>query len=155
MYVAITRARKRLYLSHTQTRMLHGQTRYNPRSRFMDELPETSLKWLSPKLAPVTPMSPGAGWWGAVGGNNGRSAQPAWGRSALAAAPTPTAQNIPAQKATPAHGICAGQGVFHAKFGEGRVLTVEGAGDDARAQVSFARHGTKWLALAVAKLTPI
>jgi DNA helicase-2/ATP-dependent DNA helicase PcrA len=40
MYVAITRARKRLYLSHSQTRMLHGQTRYNIKSRFFDELPE-------------------------------------------------------------------------------------------------------------------
>ena len=40
MYVAITRARKRLYLSHSQTRMLHGQTRYNVKSRFFDELPE-------------------------------------------------------------------------------------------------------------------
>ena len=40
MYVAITRARKRLYLSHSQTRMLHGQTRYNLKSRFFDELPE-------------------------------------------------------------------------------------------------------------------
>ena len=35
MYVAITRARRRLYLSHSQTRMLHGQTRYNIRSRFI------------------------------------------------------------------------------------------------------------------------
>jgi DNA helicase-2/ATP-dependent DNA helicase PcrA len=40
MYVAITRARKRLYLSFSQTRMLHGQTRYNVKSRFFDELPE-------------------------------------------------------------------------------------------------------------------
>ena len=40
MYVAITRARKRLYLSFSQTRMLHGQTRYNVKSRFVDELPE-------------------------------------------------------------------------------------------------------------------
>jgi DNA helicase-2/ATP-dependent DNA helicase PcrA len=45
--------------------------------------------------------------------------------------------------------------VFHPKFGEGKVLTVEGQGDDARAQVSFMRHGMKWLALSVAKLTPI
>ncbi|MEY3428862.1 MAG: helicase, partial [Pseudomonadota bacterium] len=44
MYVAITRARKRLYLSHSQTRMLHGQTRYNLKSRFLDELPEECLK---------------------------------------------------------------------------------------------------------------
>jgi DNA helicase-2/ATP-dependent DNA helicase PcrA len=48
MYVAITRARKRLYLSHSQTRMLHGQTRYNMRSRFFDELPEEALKWITP-----------------------------------------------------------------------------------------------------------
>jgi len=45
--------------------------------------------------------------------------------------------------------------VFHAKFGEGRVLAVEGQGDDARAQVNFSRHGTKWLALSVAKLTVV
>ncbi|MDO5290113.1 MAG: 3'-5' exonuclease, partial [Pseudomonadota bacterium] len=49
MYVAITRARRRLYLSHAQTRLLHGQTRYHVRSRFLDELPDASLKWLSPK----------------------------------------------------------------------------------------------------------
>jgi DNA helicase-2/ATP-dependent DNA helicase PcrA len=45
-------------------------------------------------------------------------------------------------------------GVFHNKFGEGQVLAVEGAGTEARAQVRFARHGVKWLALSVAKLTP-
>jgi DNA helicase II / ATP-dependent DNA helicase PcrA len=45
--------------------------------------------------------------------------------------------------------------VFHNKFGEGKVLSLEGAGADARAQVSFSRHGVKWLALSVAKLTPV
>jgi DNA helicase-2/ATP-dependent DNA helicase PcrA len=45
--------------------------------------------------------------------------------------------------------------VFHNKFGEGKVLTLEGSGDDARAQISFPRHGTRWLALSVAKLTPV
>ena len=49
MYVAITRARQRLYLSFSQTRMLHGQTRYNVKSRFFDELPEAALKWLTPR----------------------------------------------------------------------------------------------------------
>ncbi len=48
MYVAITRARQRLYLSFSQTRLLHGQTRYNVKSRFLDELPEGALKWLAP-----------------------------------------------------------------------------------------------------------
>jgi DNA helicase-2/ATP-dependent DNA helicase PcrA len=45
--------------------------------------------------------------------------------------------------------------VFHAKFGEGAVLLLEGKGDDARAQINFPRHGVKWLALSVAKLTPV
>jgi DNA helicase-2/ATP-dependent DNA helicase PcrA len=45
--------------------------------------------------------------------------------------------------------------VFHTKFGEGKLLTLEGTGDDAKAQVNFPRHGIKWLALSVAKLTPI
>ena len=49
MYVAITRARKRLYLSFSQTRMLHGQTRYNVKSRFIEELPDASLKWITPR----------------------------------------------------------------------------------------------------------
>jgi DNA helicase-2/ATP-dependent DNA helicase PcrA len=52
-------------------------------------------------------------------------------------------------------GVKAGQKVFHNKFGEGKVLSIEGAGADARAQVSFSRHGVKWLALSVAKLTPV
>ena len=48
-YVAITRARKRLHLSYAQVRMLHGQTRYNVPSRFLDELPTNLLQWLSAK----------------------------------------------------------------------------------------------------------
>jgi DNA helicase II / ATP-dependent DNA helicase PcrA len=157
MYVAITRARRRLYLSHAQSRMLHGQTRYHLRSRFLDELPDSALKWL-------TPQAP------AWGGRAAAAAQPAWGRSALDEGWTASgsagrgagrdvafsgAGTVPAQKAAPAHGIRTGMAVFHAKFGEGKVLTVEGQGDDARAQVSFPRHGTKWLALAIAKLTPV
>ena len=39
MYVALTRARRRLYLSFAQSRMLHGQTRYNIASRFLQEIP--------------------------------------------------------------------------------------------------------------------
>jgi DNA helicase II / ATP-dependent DNA helicase PcrA len=45
--------------------------------------------------------------------------------------------------------------VFHTKFGEGTVLTLEGSGQDTRAQINFPRHGHKWLALSVAKLTPV
>ena len=44
MYVALTRARRRLYLSLAQSRMLHGQTRYNVASRFFHEIPEALLR---------------------------------------------------------------------------------------------------------------
>ncbi|PWB15171.1 UvrD-helicase domain-containing protein [Comamonas sp. JNW] len=149
MYVAITRARKRLYLSTSQTRMLHGTTRYNVRSRFLDELPEGALKWLTPKHSGfgsgMGSLAYGGGGGGrSSGGGYGDAAPSMWGK-------TP----VPAQKAEPAHGIKKGAHVFHNKFGEGKVLAVEGTGDDARAQVNFPRHGTKWLALSVAKLTVV
>jgi DNA helicase-2/ATP-dependent DNA helicase PcrA len=62
---------------------------------------------------------------------------------------------LPPRSAEPAHGLKAGIKVFHNKFGEGTVQTLEGVGDDARAQINFPRHGVKWLALSVAKLTPV
>jgi DNA helicase-2/ATP-dependent DNA helicase PcrA len=150
MYVAITRARRRLYLSFSQTRMLHGQTRYNIKSRFLDELPEAALKWMTPRNQGFgsgfareyqSAWSRGSGLGSIVGAGNvsGRPAAPV-------VALTP--------KAAP-HGLRSGQNVFHTKFGEGVVITLEGQGDDARAQVNFGRHGMKWLALSVAKLTPI
>ncbi|HEY0562257.1 MAG TPA: UvrD-helicase domain-containing protein [Methylophilus sp.] len=52
MYVAVTRARQRLYLSHAQSRMLHGQVRYGIPSRFLDEIPEELLKRLNSKPSP-------------------------------------------------------------------------------------------------------
>jgi DNA helicase-2/ATP-dependent DNA helicase PcrA len=55
MYVAITRARRRLYLSHAQSRMLHGQTRYALPSRFLDELPEQVLLHLNRRVQQVQP----------------------------------------------------------------------------------------------------
>ena len=150
MYVAITRARKRLYLSFSQTRMLHGQTRYNIKSRFVEELPEGALKWMTPRNQ-------------GFGSGFAREYQSAWSRGSglgsivgagnVAGRPVAAAPAL-APKA-PSHGLRTGQNVFHGKFGEGVVLTLEGQGDDARAQVNFGRHGMKWLALSVAKLTPI
>ena len=57
-YVAITRARHRLYLSHAQTRMLHGQTRYNIPSRFLEEIPQPLLKWLTPRFSKQKAFAP-------------------------------------------------------------------------------------------------
>ncbi len=148
MYVAITRARKRLYLSHSQTRLLHGQTRYNIRSRFFDELPEHAIKWLTPKRQPMQ----AGGWGGARQGFGGSGG----GWSPRESAPTVfSSPPVPPRKSEPEHGLRAGMKVFHTKFGEGKVQQLEGSGADARAQVSFGRHGVKWLALSVAKLTPV
>ena len=145
MYVAITRARARLYLSHAQTRLLHGQTRYNLRSRFFDELPEECLKWLTPRQQGFASYAPDMR---AVGDyQSGARGQSGFKSEAFTSPP------VPPRKEAPAHGLRVGLAVFHTKFGEGKVLALEGAGDDARAQVNFPRHGTKWLALAVAKLT--
>jgi DNA helicase-2/ATP-dependent DNA helicase PcrA len=146
MYVAITRARKRLYLSFSQTRMLHGQTRYNIKSRFLEELPDAALRWVTPKNA-------------GFGSGYARQYQDAWSRGTGmgsmvgAGRVEPRAPAFVQEKST--HGLRVGQSVFHAKFGEGVVVTLEGRGEDARAQVSFGRHGSKWLALNIAKLTPV
>ncbi len=147
MYVAITRARQRLYLCFSQTRMLHGQTRYNVRSRFLAELPETALKWLTPKNQ-------------GFGGGSAKEYQSAWSRSAgpfekPAYVEPPLPKAMVKQVDKEHGGLRVGKSVFHTKFGEGLLLTLEGVGTDARAQVNFGRHGMKWLALSIAKLTPI
>jgi len=170
MYVAITRAKERLYLSHTQSRMLHGQVRYNMPSRFLEELPSDSLKWLTPKAKDAR--------WGA--GSNGRSSGSTWQdgytrqrdsesndffdsgserqQPAKQLGRVGSASTTVRRMASPPRGnypFAIGQNVFHTKFGEGRVTGLEGNDADARAQVSFKRHGVKWLQLSIAKLTAI
>ena len=164
MYVAITRARKRLYLSFSQTRMLHGQTRYNVRSRFLEELPEDSLKWLTPRAGASRPGWGGGADWASGGWNPGarghdaRVREPAWsgeGRSsALGNGPSASDVRLAArfERGLPWR---IGQSVAHAKFGEGVILGIEGSGSDARVQVNFGRQGVKWLALSVAKLDAV
>ncbi|MCY1165111.1 MAG: UvrD-helicase domain-containing protein [Pseudomonadota bacterium] len=160
MYVAITRARKRLYLSHSQTRMLHGQTRYNLRSRFFDELPESALKWITPKNQGFAPgLGRGSNAWGDATNSGAGGGRKDWASSVFSSK-TGSAERfasppVPPQKNAPSHGLKSGMEVFHAKFGEGKVMMLEGSGDDARAQINFTRHGVKWLALSVAKLTVV
>ena len=156
MYVAITRAKEKLFLSHTQSRLLHGQVRYNLPSRFLDELPAESLKHLTPK-------NKDARWGGTT-----TTRMPSWsegsdwgGRSATtpgAGLRSPSAITAPISslpKKDNGHGFRVGQSVFHTKFGEGRILAIEGTGAEAKAHVNFNRHGAKWLQLAIAKLTAI
>jgi DNA helicase-2/ATP-dependent DNA helicase PcrA len=125
-YVAITRARHRLYLSHAQTRMLHGQTRYNIPSRFLEEIPEGLMKWLTPRFSRQKAFL-----------------QPDFSRQT---------QTVFQKRKETGSGYRIGQNVVHAKFGPGVIVDAEGQGNDARVQVNFGRQGVKWLAVAVAKL---
>ena len=150
MYVAITRARDRLYISHTQSRMLHGQVRYNLPSRFLEELPKENLKALVPKQKDSS--------WS----SHSRQVNPSWGNGSLGddrlpsyATKSTSSILVANTKSQDDHGFHIGQQVFHSKFGEGRIISFEGTGTDAKAQVNFSRHGPKWLALSIAKLTAI
>jgi DNA helicase II / ATP-dependent DNA helicase PcrA len=127
-YVAITRARNRLYLSHAQTRMLHGQTRYNIPSRFLEEIPQELMKWLTPRFSRQKAFAP----------DFSRQTQTTFKK------PSPASREV--------GGFRIGQNVTHAKFGPGVIVDAEGQGNDARVQVNFGRQGLKWLAVAVAKL---
>ncbi|KIO50315.1 UvrD-helicase domain-containing protein [Nitrosospira sp. NpAV] len=141
MYVALTRARRRLYLSFAQSRMLHGQTRYNIPSRFLHEVPDSLLKWLQP----VQKTSLMNEEWGTRRQGPGRVIQETdYGAQARAS-------NI---RDTAASQWRIGQNVIHAKFGTGVIVNCEGHGADARVEVRFGRTGTKWLLLEYAKLTP-
>jgi DNA helicase-2/ATP-dependent DNA helicase PcrA len=133
MYVAVTRARQRLYLSFAQTRMLHGQTRYNLPSRFLDEVPGELVKWLTPRA-----------------GKGGFAVQEPSSRSYDA---TSSFGGTPRRsQSREGSGFRIGQSVMHPKFGLGVIVNAEGGGTDARVQVNFGAAGMKWLALAMAKL---
>ena len=140
MYVAITRARERLYFSLAQSRMLHGQTRYPMRSRFLSEIPEEHLKWLTPKQQV------------SLGGLGG---EPRWASSGRAT----VSSRAPVAPRTPTSGVLVGaqqfrigQGVKHGRFGEGTIIGLSGSGMEAQAQIQFRDAGTKTLALGIAKL---
>jgi DNA helicase II / ATP-dependent DNA helicase PcrA len=132
MYVALTRARRRLYLSLAQSRMLHGQTRYNVASRFFEEIPDSLLKRINSRARNRQ--------YGAATSNYGYSAPANLTQSQVLDPQSSMAWRV-------------GQSVSHAKFGAGVIVSAEGHGTDARVQVNFRDQGLKWLALEYAKLT--
>ena len=139
MYVALTRARRRLYLSFAQSRMLHGQTRYNVPSRFLQEIPDSLLKWLQP----VQKTAISSQEWGIRKQGSSRTFQePGYGTQTR----TSNVRDSAASRWR------VGQNVIHAKFGAGVIVNCEGQGADARVEVKFGRAGTKWLLLEYAKL---
>jgi len=125
MYVALTRARRHLYLSYAQTRMLHGQTRYHIPSRFLTEIPAELLRRIVPRA-------------------------PAW----VGKGQNITVSVTPYSAPGPASPWRVGQDVSHPKFGAGVIVSVQGRGADARVMVNFRHSGMKELALEYARLTP-
>ena len=132
MYVALTRARRRLYLSFAQSRMLHGQTRYGVASRFFREIPEPLMRRITPRF-----KMQGPGF-----GTTGSRPEPA--ATPVASLQSPVSE-LPWR---------IGQSVTHPKFGTGVIVNAEGRGADARVQVNFRRNGMKWLMLEYANLAP-
>jgi len=139
MYVALTRARRRLYLSFAQSRLLHGQTRYNIASSFFREIPEQLMRRVNtgPRSRVASPRSDATGPGTQVSSRkfNSRNLNP---------------ETLYLQPDAPWR---IGQNVTHPKFGAGVIVNAEGRGTDARVQVNFDCNGTKWLALEYAKLS--
>jgi DNA helicase-2/ATP-dependent DNA helicase PcrA len=138
MYVALTRARRRLYLSFAQSRLLHGQTRYGIASRFFQEIPDALMKRV-------------------------RSGFKIQGSRFKVPGSVPDAERLGGStlnvepgtlNAQPASAWRVGQSVIHPSFGTGVIVSAEGRGPDARVQVNFRGSGLKWLMLEYAKLLP-
>ena len=116
--------------------MLHGQTRYSMKSRFFAELPDASLKWLSPKVQTQ--------WYG-------HTQKAAW-LDTPDSGNNKIAQGFNAKRDS---GWRIGENVFHQKFGEGVIVDIEGSGTQARANINFGRSGMKLLDLGIAKLEKV
>ena len=125
MYVGVTRARERLYMTYAWSRTLFGSTSYSPPSRFLGEIPTELVRALEEGELVVA---------------DGASVSPI--RAAVEGR-----REIPQ--------ISAGDTVLHDKWGEGVVLTVNGSGTDAEATVRFEDAGEKRLLVAYAPLRKV
>jgi DNA helicase-2/ATP-dependent DNA helicase PcrA len=166
-YVALTRARKQVFLTMAMSRFQYGQRRPCEDSRFLDEIPTRFLK--------VTmKASAGSGLFGRSSSESSSdsfrfssgtySSSGGYRREVKKSAPTTPSAPRPVVKtktevqldqigelAAP-ESIQPGVRVYHSKFGFGRVQSVDGVGPDARAVVAFDTVGTKTLVLKFAKL---
>lgn len=131
MYVAVTRAGQRLYLSHAQSRMLHGQLRYGTASRFIDEIPEPLTKRLTPPRRPQAFYAPA----------------PHYTPSRRSEPPAPPPPPREEEDTSPWR---IGQLVTHTKFGKGVIIAKNGQGEQTQLQINFGDHGVKWLKAAIA-----
>ena len=131
-YVGLTRAEKRLYISRAEYRLTFGTPKYNPASRFLDEIPAELLEWKNEGKPSYTSSS-------------------AVRKSRLPAGPPPRATG----KISSALALEIGQRVSHDTFGLGTVVATTGVGDKAEATINFGAYGEKRLLLRYAPVTPL
>ncbi len=147
-YVAVTRAEKRITLSHAKSRYRFGQIQFNEPSRFLDEIDDRFL---------ARPKDKGASDnWGAFAPRRSAVERPQKRDTSKltpmsSATRRPLTQKSNFKAADPAD-IVAGLQVEHQKFGKGKVLQVEGAGPGKKATVFFKGKGQRVLLLKYAKL---
>ncbi len=155
-YVAITRAKKQIYISHAKTRIWYGQTVANPLSRFVGEIPDELIHHED-----LTALAAYGGFGGAPAGT--AAGTPATGRYERPRRPQPVrhTDRITVGQPTPEATVKAretlntlspGDRVAHATFGEGEILSVKPMGADKLIEVMFDTVGTKKLMGTYAKL---
>jgi DNA helicase-2/ATP-dependent DNA helicase PcrA len=164
-YVGITRAMRRLHLSHAWSRMLYGSTQYNPPSRFFDEIPaelidergnvsgrssygRQSYRSRDQDGFSEPPPYRRAGSSDHSGSRDGEAHRDRVVDAALAAGRRQAPEPVNSQQL----GLRVGDDVEHPAFGEGVIINISGSGDAAEAVINFAGVGTKHLALAWAPL---
>ena len=153
-YVAMTRAKERLTLTHARQRMLYGKTASNRLSRFLEEIPQGNLEWEGKDLQPGGSFGGygayGSGGYG--GGSPGGAAQrpaPSYARPARPAYQEARRTAV-SQAPAPSVTLAKGDRIEHGAFGRGTVLSVQPMGGDALVQVDFEGAGQKKLMLKAA-----
>jgi len=151
VYVAITRAQERLYLSHAWSRTLYGGTQYNPPSRFLAEIPERLVEAIVQKRASRGGRTYGGGGYGSGGAGIDANKDRIVERALRGASTTGPGRQTGAE----ALGLKTGDDVVHAKWGEGVILQIRGEGDKAEVVVRFPGEGEKVLLLSWAPLKKV
>jgi DNA helicase-2/ATP-dependent DNA helicase PcrA len=154
-YVGITRARRRLYLTHAWSRTLFGGTQYNPPSRFLDEIPEGLVRDVEGhRRASRSGRTYGGGGWrserGGASSGGDRALRVAAGRDRIVERALESRK--PSRSGADGLGLKIGDDVRHNVFGEGVILDMSGGGDKTEALVRFRDAGEKRLLLSWAPL---
>ncbi|MFM7307126.1 MAG: 3'-5' exonuclease, partial [Actinomycetota bacterium] len=147
-YVGITRAERRLYLTHAWSRSLYGSRQYNPPSRFLDEIPG---ELVDRQGSVDTGADEGRGQ---LRGDWKTTHVPDFrGKGRSVASRASETLRAPERQPNLTHNFAIGDDVSHPVFGEGVIIDLKGTGEKAEATVRFVDRGTKVLALAWAPLT--